>query len=244
LGIEFNDFSKAIDSIQEMHDRRHLLVHRLGKTDPEYRHRYNEARKRLTVDEEYLMTSTAVILEFAQFISDAAEVAISTKTHANNSDRFSSQVKLILEPLSDSAASVMSRSFHYSVDDRIVSLNDILVSRQSEGANEVLSLDGPTDNLRAYVSVIKRLQRSSEMIIHTIEGELPKVHNFPEQLTELVAQSLPASPWPKDIHKTIRSKFGMTSTQSRAIVRLIKNDERLLSMTGAKSELISSANDW
>ena len=40
--------------MEEYHDRRHLLVHRLGKADEQFRKKYNLKSQRITIEEDYL----------------------------------------------------------------------------------------------------------------------------------------------------------------------------------------------
>ena len=54
FGIELTDIAPGKTPMREYHDRRHLLVHRLGKPDSQYRKKYTFAEAHLSVDDEYL----------------------------------------------------------------------------------------------------------------------------------------------------------------------------------------------
>lgn len=41
--------------MQEYHDRRHLLVHRLGETDSQYRKKYNANTKSISISDDYII---------------------------------------------------------------------------------------------------------------------------------------------------------------------------------------------
>ena len=68
LGIDVGRSPVSIKLIQEMHDRRHLLIHRLGNTDEKYRRDYSESKKHISVPENYLLNSISSINDFAEFI--------------------------------------------------------------------------------------------------------------------------------------------------------------------------------
>jgi hypothetical protein len=50
LGIDIGGLSH-FNSLSEIHERRHLLVHRLGFTDEQYRHMYGSDRRRVSIDD-------------------------------------------------------------------------------------------------------------------------------------------------------------------------------------------------
>ncbi len=59
LGIDYRPLTPGINVLQEYHDRRHLLVHKLGQTDEAYRHKYSSDAKKISIDSAYLRGAIA-----------------------------------------------------------------------------------------------------------------------------------------------------------------------------------------
>ena len=54
LDLDFSSYEPGLNKLKEFHDRRHMLIHRLGKTDEHYKHKYNTDEKILTITEDYI----------------------------------------------------------------------------------------------------------------------------------------------------------------------------------------------
>lgn len=75
FNIEFNNFnvsiefqSRNIKDIQKIHDTRHLLVHRLGRTDEKFKREYNYDKKLIVLSEEDVLIYLQIIDEFVGFL--------------------------------------------------------------------------------------------------------------------------------------------------------------------------------
>jgi hypothetical protein len=53
--IDLSSLLPGYKVLNEYHDRRHILVHRLGRTDEAYRKKYSTDEKRLRVEADYLV---------------------------------------------------------------------------------------------------------------------------------------------------------------------------------------------
>jgi hypothetical protein len=58
--------------LQEINNRRHLLVHRLGLTDEQYRHAYNYDKKKAPIDESYLTAAFHTVRQFSDGLTEMA----------------------------------------------------------------------------------------------------------------------------------------------------------------------------
>ena len=61
--------SPGLRKMQEYHDKRHLLVHRLGITDEKYRRKYSSEELKIQIDNEYLDQAFAEIYSFVKEIN-------------------------------------------------------------------------------------------------------------------------------------------------------------------------------
>ena len=53
--VELANIAPGKSKMEEYHDRRHILVHRIGKTDIQYRDKYNTTKQSISIEEDYLL---------------------------------------------------------------------------------------------------------------------------------------------------------------------------------------------
>jgi hypothetical protein len=120
-------------------------------------------------------------------------------------------------------------------------LGDILVSHRLEGQAHVLVLAGSRAEVRAYLRLLQKLERRSELIIHgktLIHTEIARQEcKLPLEVIELMAKALPDPPWPKNIHKTIAQRFAVSNKQAWAAIDVILNNQRLTSLIGTSKQI-------
>jgi hypothetical protein len=76
LLIDIAEIKPKREIIEEYHQRRHLLVHRLGKTDQFYRDRYNFSEPNITVEKYYLEHCFEDFREFAHEIHNQIKIKL------------------------------------------------------------------------------------------------------------------------------------------------------------------------
>jgi hypothetical protein len=67
--IDVSIMSPGLRKMQEYHDKRHLLVHRLGSTDEKYRRKYSTEELKIKIDNEYLDQAFSDIYSFVKEIN-------------------------------------------------------------------------------------------------------------------------------------------------------------------------------
>lgn len=67
--IDVSIMFPGVRKMQEYHDKRHLLVHRLGVTDEKYRRKYSTEELKIKIDNEYLDQAFADIYSFVKEIN-------------------------------------------------------------------------------------------------------------------------------------------------------------------------------
>jgi hypothetical protein len=238
LDIDLSTFPSSISIIQELHDRRHLLVHRLGKADDQYRHRYDSRLKSLPVSEEYLLNSMHQILEFARFVAGAAQTRANQKIDTSESKANDAEASVVIEFLSEEAKAVTVKGFHFAMDDKIGSLDDILTSYRWEEGRLTMAFAGDSASVRAYLRILKRLARKDQLIIHErqifrLEPIPRRQCNLSREALEAMAKQLPHRPWSTDIHREMANRFKISNTHARDAIRRILEDEELSRLVGS-----------
>jgi len=236
LGIDVGRSPVSIKLIQEMHDRRHLLVHRLGNTDEKYRRAYSEVKKRISVPENYLLNSISSINDFAEFLWKQSQNVLQRVQIKKECEDLRIE-EIVIEILSEGDSTLINPSYHFYVEDYIISLSDILESKavESEKSTIRLKISGPSPLIKEYMKRVKNAANKGELILHSRQRIFPqkKVRcRLEDSEIESIARNLPPQPWQKGIHKEIAAIKGISNTQANAAISKILDDPKLKSLIG------------
>jgi len=224
--IKFGDF-REFGKIKEYHDVRHLLVHRLGKTDEQYRHQYNISAERLLVSKHYLISFFDDIRGFVGFIHEEVHELISEKEIRVAADEL--ECVIYLETLSHLGSEAISSSYHFDYDEKIYILKDIFQSCKEEWFGfYILQVQGHKQKINAYIQHLGELEQDGILKIRDIEyihrqkSRRPTVPN--KQLRE-IADFLPLEPWPINIRELVAREFDITTDQASYALNRIKRSQ-------------------
>lgn len=237
LGIDVGRSPVSIKSIQEMHDRRHLLIHRLGNTDEKYRRDYSEAKKRISVPEDYLLNSISSINDFAEFLWKQSQNVLQRVQIKKECEDLRIE-EIVIEILSEGDSTLINPNYHFYVEDYIISLSDILKSKVVESEKSIIRLEisGPSPFIKEYMKRIKNAAKKGELILHSRRGirfSRRKIRcHLEDSEIESIARNLPPQPWQKGIHKEIAAIKGISNTQANAAISKILDDPKLKSLIG------------
>ncbi len=206
--IDFNNFSEKISTIQKIHDIRHLLVHRLGKTDNEYRHKYNTKQRAVNVSSEVFYEAVNTIKAFGEFINKECLVLISNSNIKQKTDsKTNAYLKVFW--LSDDEPSVFDKNYSFFVEDNFIRLRDIVKNISYNEQEVEIEFIGNTQFIRSYFKTIKKLEKAGELKILKKSIRSDKRNNVTINVMELVGKELSEQPFPLDIHKTIANKLNL-----------------------------------
>ena len=76
FSIDIGSFHPGNKRMEEIHDRRHLLVHKLGKTDKAYRQKYNTFNMSVYIKEDYLIETISDLRTFATLLKNQVDYRI------------------------------------------------------------------------------------------------------------------------------------------------------------------------
>ena len=229
--IEINNFAPGKSKIEEYHDRRHLLIHRLGKTDIQFRKKYNYSKQSIVIEEDYLMDCIKDFKEFSVLLNNQVEfylqdIELSEIVEKEPTER---ETKIELTN-ANSASQYLQNKYEFWVDDEFVLLSDIIVGKQVISENElVLSLSGRTREIKTYLGILKSHSKKDKFKTKVLADKVKPADKVEKQIKWLdektlqtVSGLLPPQPWEKGIHKEIAEKLGTTNKLiSMAIQQLI-----------------------
>lgn len=94
--IELSNFYPGINKMKEYHDRRHLIVHRLGQTDSQYRKKYNTRAQSISIEDEYILNAISEIKSYCKMIHDQMIFQLKNHFLNNNSTKKKSEKRVLI----------------------------------------------------------------------------------------------------------------------------------------------------
>lgn len=162
------DFSKAginLNTLQQLHDIRHLLVHNNGKTDEYYRHKYNISEKYIEIKEEFFLENFRLLSDFADYIYKAVNDTFELpprKLKKEKNDRKLNEVRKyrIEFPNAKYMAQCLDITSEFGFDEKY-KLSAILKNIEYISDLEVIiSVEGDRKILGIYGGFIKKLEKN------------------------------------------------------------------------------------
>jgi len=241
LGIDITQSGIAMDRLEESHDRRHILVHRLGVPDDEYRHQYKTENKTLTVTDDYLFGCIADLDHLSSWLYEEATKKMAESRSTRTRPEY--VIKVTIETLSEDVPAVLNPDFNYHVGERIYRLADLLVARTVDSKFHTLTIGGQATAVRGYLKLLKAPERENRICMRersVLRNESPSRLRWKlsDELLKKIWQALPPRPWPKHVHKQIAKDFHLSNSQTASAVGLfLQQGGQLQPNTAPNSEL-------
>ncbi len=223
----------------EYHEIRHLIVHKLGRTDSQFRIKYKMSNKAgISINDDYLKNFIKDINDFANQVHELVMIRLNDLL-SSNIQRLPFERKVIyrIDVLeSNSNLNFLNAEFEFWFNDELELLKNILIDKKTLSENEFeLELAGTYRQIKAYSSCLKHAKKNKiiNLIIvenicngyNTNELGIKKLKSkyIEEDTLELIKRKLPKQPWQIGIHKKIAEEIGLkNSVVNFAIKILIK----------------------
>lgn len=230
VGIKISDIQGG-NRLHEMYERRHLLVHRLGKTDEKYRHTYNTQARAISVDDQYLMEAFATVLAFCMELRNRAHGLLAHPEPQRGEPSVTITIEAV--PFSKRAQEALSERFSFAdlSGERFVRLKDIEFNRTSTHGSIRLVLKGDNEHLKQYLRHLKKLVRKDELqLIETVKDR----HELRDHKREKLLSSLSSDlvkrvealipqqlPLPTSFYRDAAAQLSLSVGKTREIVQAI-----------------------
>ena len=220
--IDLSTIDPGYKIMNEYHDRRHILVHRLGKTDEMYRKKYHTEDKKLKVDSNYISSLLTDIDTFSVDVEKLVNAIItkSLSSPATYNARYIVDLLFLKKDMPD----CLQPNFQFWADDEYVVMSDILVGTSPAEDGRVRHyFNGSTRALKKLQRYLSKEQKKLSISVLVVTNLINKKRKpITEEMLKEIQEQLPKQPWPTGIHKEIASKLGITNqTVSSAIDTLI-----------------------
>lgn len=168
LDIDMCDSDYPLKTLQEIHVRRHLHVHRGGRTDAKYQRDFDSSiglNVPLMVSEDYLRTTIDTFQDVAKYLDQDANKKFPEKIYEQiRGDRTEVNIGDYLYYVKARFPSSSSASDHFTLDDihsdQIVTLRDILVVANLDGKNAEWTVAGKKDEVGTYIGRLYQLNKA------------------------------------------------------------------------------------
>lgn len=224
LGIDISSFQPGLQKMKYYHDVRHILVHRLGKTDGLFRERYGFTKTYLQIDEELLINLFNDVYVYTHSVADSIKSLIDTHTTINVYREFKgSRYRIEFDSKIMDKVNFLESDFHFWVGDEIFYLQDLGLNVISKGPRYVVEIWGKDEILKSYRLRIKAILKTSKYFENIVMKPIKHPKVFDESIILAVSKLLPSGLWPLDIRKKIASELGISNNNVDRIIKILND---------------------
>jgi hypothetical protein len=202
FNIELAQSGVSLKYIEKLHDIRHLLVHRLGRIDNEFIHKYNTKGKSVTITEIEFYEAIIELKKIAEFIKIKYEEIIENKNVVKK-QIINSVLNLTIKLNNNNSEFIINDEYSFLSKEKYLMFRDILKNRTKIEEDVELELIGHIEDLLAYeksianyikignIEIIKRTKKISpfdwfsKQEIKLIKDEMQNGDIEEEKLVEL-----------------------------------------------------------
>jgi len=223
FGIDLSNIPPGYKILNEYHDRRHILVHRLGHTDEVYRKKYGTDIKKIEVDEGYVESLLNDIEIFSSSLGSLIETFISTSSRdvSMSSARYVVDIRFLKQDVPN----CLQPNFQFWADDEYVMLSDILIGTSPAEDGRVRHYFKGSDRalrkLKQYLRKALRRLAITFVIVEDHVRQEKKLKIVSDAIIKQVQKELPEQPWSKGIHKEVAARLGLANSTVSAVIDIL-----------------------
>lgn len=211
--------------IEEMYDRRNILVHALGQTDEAYRKKYSYDSSFLSVDESYLMKVFSLLEDFHSLLRRLTFKKLNHSQPLSDIKR-NYQVKVNVRIIDEAAAPLFSPELRIPSSSGDAILSDLVKNKVASQNDVGIVLSGSKPIIGKYIELLKKAEFEKLLQITRREvlsrGHRSQLSN--ETLQKIYARLGPR-PWPRGVRDDIASEFEISKSQVTYAIDLIYDYE-------------------
>ncbi|MBV9865488.1 MAG: hypothetical protein JO316_09075 [Abitibacteriaceae bacterium] len=225
LDIKFEKSGLDLKELQEYHERRHLMVHRLGRTDEKYRHDYSSTDKQLSVNKRYIIHCFETVRAFAEFVYTETKSLRRQNTLTRQRKEPTTIAYANVLPLNGRGAKVIHMNYTFAAEEEILVVKDIVFSKVPHpNGSYTLGLHGSVKQVDAYLQYLQHSENKQRLKLvdfKYVRRITPK-DSLPNDFVDKIEASLPDLPWSTNIHEQIANKFRISNRQSKKAIQINK----------------------
>ncbi|GAB5415759.1 MAG: hypothetical protein Cons2KO_33620 [Congregibacter sp.] len=211
--IDLASIDPGYKIMNEYHDIRHILVHRLGHTDDAFRRKYRVDVKQIQIEPSLLDSFLSDLDVFVNRV--ASEVRALVDSYATSDTGYNARYIVDILPLAEELPACLYSSFQYWADDEYVMMSDVLLGTTPADEGRVRYYFNASDRALRYLQRhLRKEQRRGSISVLDVSASFryeKKSRLVTEEVISAVQAELPEQPWPKGVHKDIARRLGLSN---------------------------------
>ena len=222
--LDFSNF-RELKLIEEMYERRHILVHALGHTDEKYRKKYSTEDAFISIDEAYLVKVFSIIEDFYEVVRRAGLHKIYTDRTIEIMRTYT--IKFKIRILDAGCAQFFQSDFQIQGISDSEKLKVITKSKIETKTDVDLVLGGDKAIIGKYIEILKRQENKKGLQI-TKRETISRGHRSTLNDDELLQLHLRLGPqpWGAGLKEAIAIELKISKTKISHAINLILDNEQ------------------
>lgn len=242
FNIDIGSFHPGNRRMEEIHDRRHLLVHKLGRTDKAYRQKYNTTTTFVFINEEYLREMISDLRLFSTFLNNQLDYRLNNDFIKEiTKESLSKKTRVVeLSHPENYEFEFLSKDYEFWAGDEYCKSNSIVKKIEKVDLEKTkLEVCGESQVLKTFLRIIRKsckrngFEFKGKGILNNNKADGFSQKILDEDLILRIKSNLPEQPWEKGIHKIVAGKLNITNKIcSSGIQQLIANGDFKMQIDG------------
>jgi hypothetical protein len=222
LKIDISGLGPGVTKMKYYHQIRHILVHRLGKVDKQFKKQNNYTKAYLQIDELLLINVLNDMYDYALKVSEAVQVLIDKHRRLTVHKAFKGQRYHIgFDSKINDKVGFVDPKFHFWVGDDIFYLQDIGLKITIKGSRYEMEIWGENEVVTAYRKRIKKIMETSKYFSNVVVKPIPQPKEFDESIIVAVSKLLPSGIWPLDLRKQVAASLDLSNSSLDKIIKIL-----------------------
>ena len=196
FGLEINIDSPEFKKLLKYHDQRHILVHRLGKTDEVYRKKYGSNIFTISIDEDYLMTCIDDFNAFGNEIEELLELKFKDEYYRiQQSKKPEKQIRFSVEILKGKPE-IFNFNYEFWIDAQPVMFGNILRDREDIDTKKfIISIAGKNREIENYIKIVDSFASRNKIKVEYLLKKKKLLPPLSRETLIKIKEHLPPIPW-------------------------------------------------
>ena len=234
LNINFDNSPEYPLPLEHIHDMRHLIVHRLGKTDDQFRKKYRTPDLYVTVNPDDLEKAINSIRSFGKFIFEQSSSLLDDQVPSGENYEALAKIKVLRERV----LNVFEFDYKFIDGESLIWCSDFIKKIHEKNGLIEIEMQGNKDTVISYLKLMKKLESGGSIDIISLSPESWREYSgipgrrLSEDELKVLAMNLPQPPWQKDIHKRVATQLDTSNNVVSNAINTILEDPDLNKLLG------------
>ena len=209
--LNINITSPEFKKLLKYHDQRHILVHRLGKTDDVYRKKYESNIFTLSIDEDYLITCIDDFNAFGNQIEELLEIKFKDEYYKIlQSKKPEKQIRFSVEILKGKPE-IFNFNYEFWIDDQPVMFGNILRDREDIDTKKfIISVAGKNREIENYIKIVDNFASKNKIKVEYLIKKKKQLPPLSKETLFKIKEQMPPIPWEINIIDEISNELSLS----------------------------------